>query len=170
MAGVGRYGLRASTMVETLVMMLVAGIVFLAVMDGMTLFMRLQTQRAAAILENRRFAEGYSRLESLVAGADTLRMSDGRLSLFRDGRQTTLEVRDSALICMYGDLRDTLLRPVASLSLRQSDAHCTDTVAVTVRMPRSMFTIRFAVQPSSRESYRTTLQLLEEGYGYETDK
>lgn len=33
--------LRGSTLVETLVMMLVAGIVFLTVMDGMTLFTRL---------------------------------------------------------------------------------------------------------------------------------
>ena len=38
--------LRGSTLVETLVMMLVAGIVFLTVMDGMTLFTRLQVRRA----------------------------------------------------------------------------------------------------------------------------
>lgn len=39
---------RASTLAETLVMMLVAGIVFLTVMDGLTLFSRLQAQRMEA--------------------------------------------------------------------------------------------------------------------------
>lgn len=40
---------RASTLAETLVMMLVAGIVFLTVMDGLTLFSRLQAQRMEAL-------------------------------------------------------------------------------------------------------------------------
>lgn len=41
--------LTGSTLAETLVMMIVAGVVFLSVMDGLTLFTRLQTQRAAAL-------------------------------------------------------------------------------------------------------------------------
>ena len=56
--------LRASTLVETLVMMLVAGIVFLAVMDGLTLFTRLQARRTETLLEIGRRRDGYFRVES----------------------------------------------------------------------------------------------------------
>ena len=58
--------LRGSTLVETLVMMLVAGIVFLTVMDGMTLFTRLQVRRAEALLAAVRKVDGYYRTLSLV--------------------------------------------------------------------------------------------------------
>lgn len=59
--------LRASTLVETLVMMLVAGIVFLTVMDGLTLFSRLQARRMEALTAAGRQREGYYRTVSLIS-------------------------------------------------------------------------------------------------------
>ena len=64
--------LTGSTLAETLVMMIVAGVIFLSVMDGLTLFTRLQTQRAAALVENGRASEGYYRLVNLIADADSI--------------------------------------------------------------------------------------------------
>lgn len=51
---------RASTLAETLVMMLVAGIVFLTVMDGLTLFSRLQAQRMEALTAAGRRIDGIT--------------------------------------------------------------------------------------------------------------
>ena len=79
--------LTGSTLAETLVMMIVAGVIFLSVMDGLTLFTRLQTQRAAALVENGRASEGYYRLENLIADADSICDEAGGLVLFRSGQQ-----------------------------------------------------------------------------------
>lgn len=62
---------RASTLAETLVMMLVAGIVFLTVMDGLTLFSRLQAQRMEALTAAGRRIDGYYRVVWLSPRADS---------------------------------------------------------------------------------------------------
>ena len=90
--------LTGSTLAETLVMMIVAGVIFLSVMDGLTLFTRLQTQRAAALVENGRASEGYYRLENLIADADSICDEAGGLVLFRSGQQGLLAIRDSILL------------------------------------------------------------------------
>lgn len=46
-----KHTLRGSTLAETLVMMLVAGIVFLAAMEALTLVSRLVARRAAVLVE-----------------------------------------------------------------------------------------------------------------------
>lgn len=156
--------LRGSTMVETLVMMLVAGIVFLAVMDGLTLFTRLQTQRIGALLETGRQREGFYRLETAIAAADSVRPVEGadELAIFRSGAAARLSLRDSALIWRRGEFCDTLLRQAGRLRLvEQGDFP--DTLEVTTEG----YTIRFPVQFSAQEDYRTAIELLEAGYGYE---
>ena len=88
--------LRGSTLVETLVMMLVAGIVFLTVMDGMTLFTRLQVRRAEALLAAGRKVDGYYRTLSLITAADSVCPAAPEwLTLYGGGRQAELILRDS---------------------------------------------------------------------------
>ena len=50
--------LRASTLVETLVMMIVAGMVFLLVTEGLGMFKRLQGRLIAAMESDGRIREG----------------------------------------------------------------------------------------------------------------
>lgn len=57
--------LRGSTLAETLVMMLVAGIVFLATMEALTLVSRLVARRAAVLVE----AGTASATESSASGS-----------------------------------------------------------------------------------------------------
>lgn len=57
--------LRGSTLAETLVMMLVAGIVFLATMEALTLVSRLVARRAAVLVEAGRQRDGIFRLGQL---------------------------------------------------------------------------------------------------------
>lgn len=153
--------LRASTLVETLVMMLVAGIVFLAVMDGLTLFTRLQARRAEALLENGRRRDGYFRLESLAAGADSIRSGRGGLDVFHGGRHSVLALCDSALVYHAEEFRDTLMAGVAGLKLSGDDP---DTLEVILA---EGFTVRFLVATSPAERYRVSLEEIEEGYEYE---
>lgn len=153
--------LRASTLVETLVMMLVTGIVFLAVMDGLTLFTRLQARRAAALLENGRRRDGYFRLESLTSGADSIRSGREGLDIFHSGRHSVLVLCDSALVYHAGEFRDTLLAGVAGLKLSGDDS---DTLEIALG---EGFVVRFPVELPPREQYRRSLEEIEEGYDYE---
>lgn len=109
---------RASTLAETLVMMLVAGIVFLTVMDGLTLFSRLQAQRMEALTAAGRRVDGYYRVVWLISRADSiLPGASAQLELYRGGSRSELSLRDSALVFSCGDFRDTLLRGVGTLRL-----------------------------------------------------
>lgn len=153
--------LQGSTLVETLVMMLVAGIVFLAVMDGLTLFTRLQARRTEALLTAGRQCDGYFRIESLVAGADSILTGHGELEIYRSGRRTVLSLCDSAVVYHSGDFRDTLLRDVMALGLSGDDP---DTLQIGLTRG---FTVRFPVVFPVAEQYRRSLDKIENGYGYE---
>ena len=52
--------LRASTLVETLVMMIVAGMVFLLVTEGLGMFKRLQGRLIAAMESDAEYAREYT--------------------------------------------------------------------------------------------------------------
>ena len=153
--------LRGSTLVETLVMMLVAGVVFLAVMDGLTLFTRLQTRRAGVLLENGRRRDGYFRLEALTAGTDSICTGREGVAVFCSGRQSVLALCDSALVYRTGEFQDTLLSGVAGLPLSGTDP---DTLEVALA---EGFALRFPVKIPPRERYRRSLDEIEEGYDYE---
>ena len=148
-------------------MMIVAGVIFLSVMDGLTLFTRLQTQRAAALVENGRASEGYYRLENLIADADSICDEAGGLVLFRSGQQGLLAIRDSILLYVAADYRDTLFRAAENLSRFKGESGQPDTVSVRVRMGKTKLTIRVVTRPGRKENYRMELNRIEEGYGYD---
>ena len=72
-----KHTLRGSTLAETLVMMLVAGIVFLAAMEALTLVSRLVARRAAVLVEAGRQRAGIFRLGQLLTTADSVRGAAG---------------------------------------------------------------------------------------------
>lgn len=126
--------LRGSTLAETLVMMLVAGIVFLATMEALTLVSRLVARRAAVLVEAGRQRDGIFRLGQLLTTADSIRSAEGGgtgelLYLYRAGGETTLTTRDSAAVFVAGEFRDT-----APASCR---AHAAPTLRRGGRYPRN---------------------------------
>lgn len=103
-----KHTLRGSTLAETLVMMLVAGIVFLAAMEALTLVSRLVTRRAAVLVEAGRQRAGIFRLGQLLTTADSVRGAAGGgtgelLYLYRAGGETTLTTCDSAAVFVAGE-------------------------------------------------------------------
>lgn len=160
--GRGRRTLRGSTLVETLVMMLVAGILFLAVMDGLTLFSRMAALRAEALAANRRQAEGLQRIADLAAAADSIAPIPFGLEVYRAGRRVEILLEDSTVRYVGDRFCDTLLTGVAAMRLCAC-APQGDTLELRVEG----FTVRFAavIQPGVR--YRTELSQIENGYGYE---
>lgn len=179
--------LRASTLVETLVMMLVAGILFLTVMEGLTLFSRLQARRAEALLCSGRTREGYLHVVDLLTSADSIHSSaPGRLSIYRRGQHAELALSDSLLIYRRGAFSDTLLSGVGVLRLTTHATYLADLThtgsALLARSASSFrpdtveigfgaetgarFTAKFAVEAPA-EQYRLALDQIEQAYVYE---
>lgn len=161
MPGINRM-LRGSTLVETLVMMLVAGIVFLSVMDGLALFTRLQAQRTEALLSAGREANGYYRIAALTDNADSAGSYADDIELFRNGTRSALLLRDSALVFSSGEFCDTLMTGVISLHLRQHDLQV-DTIEITLS---TGFTARVPVPVSPREQHGQSVKQIEDEYDY----
>lgn len=161
-----RSWLRGSTLAEMLIMMIVAGIVLLGTMEGLMLFNRLLRARSEALLARQRMTDGYFRMESLAAKADSIRLEDGELELFYETETASVQIGDSALICRMGALCDTLLRPVERLdAVHGGDG--ADTIRVGMRLPAGRITLRFCRRPSPDGLYRTQIEKIEQGHGYE---
>lgn len=163
-----KHTLRGSTLAETLVMMLVAGIVFLAVMEALTLVSQLVARRTAVLVEAGRQRDGIFRLGQLLVTADSVRSGEGGgdagecMYLYRAGGETTLTTRDSATVFVAGEFRDTLLRRVGHMRLLRCDA-AADTLEIDVEGHM----LKLPVLRPARESYGRRIAEIEKDHGYE---
>lgn len=163
-----KHTLRGSTLAETLVMMLVAGIVFLAAMEALTLVSQLVARRTAVLVEAGRQRDGIFRLGQLLVTADSVRGAEGGadagecMYLYRAGGETTLTTRDSAAVFVAGEFRDTLLRRVGHMQLLRCDA-AADTLEIDV----GSHMLKLPVLRPARESYGRRIAEIEKDHGYE---
>lgn len=163
-----KHTLRGSTLAETLVMMLVAGIVFLAAMEALTLVSRLVARRAAVLVEAGRQRDGIFRLGQLLITADSVRSAEGGVDagecmhLYRAGREAALTTCDSAAVFVAGEFRDTLLRRVGHMRLLRCDA-AADTLEIDV----GSHMLKLPVPQPARESYGRRIVEIEKEHGYE---
>ena len=163
-----KHTLHGSTLAETLVMMLVAGIVFLVAMEDLTLLSQLVARRTAVLVEAGRQRDGIFRIGQLLAAADSIRGAAGEadagecMYLYRAGGETTLTTRDSAAVFVAGEFRDTLLRRVGHMRLLRCDA-AADTLEIDVG--RHM--LKLPVLRPARESYERRIAEIEKDHGYE---
>lgn len=156
--------MHGSTLVETLVMMLVAGIVFLGVMEALSLFSKIMTRRSAVLYEIGLQRDGFYRLEQLLSTADSLTIPDHYPvpALFRweKGRCSSLRCEDSVLLWQSESFRDTLLRRAGQMRLYRGKE---DTLVVDVED----YAFKFVLSPTEREQYEETISEIENGFGYE---
>lgn len=163
-----KHTLRGSTLAETLVMMLVAGIVFLAAMEALTLVSQLVARRTAVLVEAGRQRDGIFRLGQLLVTADSVRGAEGGadagecMYLYRAGGETTLTTCDSAAVFVAGEFRDTLLRRVGHMRLLRCDA-AADTLEIDV----GSHMLKLPVLRPARESYERRIAEIEKDHGYE---
>ena len=167
----GKTFLRGSTLAETLVMMLVSGIVLLAVTEGLALFFRLQIRQAETLFAAECVREGFYRTEWLVTFADSV-TNDARgfgedvsLRVWRNGCATSLRLSDSVLLYTDGGFRDTLLRNVSALRLMENEAGAN---SVAIRFGTGL-TARFHISATARERHRIKMEEIENGYGYKEE-
>jgi hypothetical protein len=183
--------LQGWTLSETLIVMIVAGIVFLAVMDGMVLFGRYASRKTGQITGNMRLYEGYYLLRHIAAEADSVAAAGNpvwefsaagggvgsgggtgsrRITLFREGRaMAELIETDSLLIARRISRIDTLIAGVSGLALIEArDITGADTLKLTVRIPEGdPLMLSFPVVPATDRLAIKTIEEREKQYIYE---
>jgi CheY-like chemotaxis protein len=117
--------------------MIIAGVVFLAVMDGLMLFNRYAQRKTAEIADNMRLYEGYSRLRHLAATSDSVSAGEAAITLWRRGEGfAELAESDSLLIARAGAMTDTLMPGVSGLRVCESSVRTdTDSICLSVAIP-----------------------------------
>ena len=155
-----KYKYRGSTLAEVLVVMIVAGVVFLSVMDGFGLLRRHTMRVAERITGNSRFYEGYCRLEELATGSDSVREGRGGCVVFWRGGEATamMTLKDSMLVCEYRQLTDTLMYNVESIQAAR------DTILVAFSAGPA---ISFAAAPSVQTTVVRKISEYEKQYEYD---
>lgn len=115
--------LRAFTMAELLVIMIISGAVFLSVMEGVTMFRKYSLSMAQRIGHNSRFFTAYCRLDDMIINADSIRSTEeGDCELFYEDKiRYRLSKKDSMLVVYTESFKDTLLINVAGLSVTDKE-------------------------------------------------
>lgn len=147
------------TLTETLVVMIVAGIVFLSVMDGLGLMRRHTAAVADRITANSRFYDGYYRLEDIVTGADSITRGDPGAILWRGGTEIRVSLIDSILVAGYGSVSDTLMHDVETMRTK----HAPDSLIVVL----NNLTISFPVTPPIQITAAQSIAENEKEHEYE---
>jgi hypothetical protein len=153
--------LRGATLAEVLVMMIVAGVVLTAVMDGLGLLRRYTVDLAGRIAANGDFYNGYYRLADLVAGADSITGEKDAVVCWRAGTEIGIVMRDSMLVAAYGRMNDTLISRVEGLRFER------DTLTATVLVGGDTLRLSFAPTPSAQAVAARNIEEIEKGYEYE---
>ena len=157
----------ASTLVEVLILMILSGIVFLSVMDGLGLLRRFLDGTSQRIAGHTEQYAGYFRTVDLTGDSDSLLAeNEWSVALYRRGGiHARLSLADSALIVRQDERSDTLLRTAPDTG----PGGRIDTLLVKLRTERdSLLEVGFA----SRHLPDLRLERLdeqEEQYRYEED-
>lgn len=109
--------LRAITMPELLMVMVISGIIFIAVLDGLGLFQRYASDTSARISDNSRFYENFHRLDGLISEADSVLSLDEMVITYRLGRQQAVLLKVDSLLLVITNLNDAFAPPDKSDTL-----------------------------------------------------
>ncbi len=161
--------LRASTLAEMLVVILVSAVVLAAVMDGMGIFGRYTSGLAVRIGEGSRFRESYYLLEHMTSTADSLTEEEGRIAAWRGGQQAgVLYQRDSLLLVLRRQRTDTLFSGLASfVAYPLNREGQPDSLVVSLVRSGGVMNITLPVIPPQAVRTRQSIEETEENYGYD---
>lgn len=131
----------ASTLTETLVLMILSGIVFLSVTEGLDLFGRRLSRTVECIGGDTGFYADYCRFDELVSRADSIgRTERSGLLLFIHGTPPVqARLCDSSLVLRMGGGTDTLFGHIEKISTYPLDSPDGSVDTVTIR-----FGVRFS--------------------------
>lgn len=159
-----RIQLQGSTLIETMIMMLITGILLLFIMDGMILFFKLQTRQLEMYFTTQYTKVSYYRVKHLFMTADSIFVDhSGGIKIWHDGNNGMLSCQNSWLLYSEGTQIDTLFRNVAFMEYVSDDLF--DTLMLQFTTPETYIKVsRFVPSPIF---YTRVMDKIESGYQYE---
>lgn len=161
--------LRAMTITELLIVMLLSSIVILSVMEGMRMVVLFTGNTAKRIEASSQIHHGYSAIESLLFDADSVMLNNEILTIYNANRgNSSLYKQDSTLIVAFGESVDTLLRRVASIDVKTPfvNNYSPDTLRVNLRVKTGWCELKFPLGNRSNYQRESTIEQIESRYTY----
>jgi hypothetical protein len=162
----GTIDIRASTLSEILIVMVLTGIILLSVFDGFSLFQRLLLRIQDKLGQSIERMDNYYRLELLFTGSDSVRGDEARMELYRQGAiRHQLLIDDSLLIAIHPGTTtkpDTLLRQVSEFAVIRNRNFPERIDSLQVRNDTVMLLLGIRDRPEDRTE--TEVRELEQSY------
>ena len=110
------YTFAASSLVEILIVIIVSGILFIALFDGVNLVRRYTNRLNKMLAAGNSLLDSYQQLDHLFLSCDSVTASTGIFCFYKGGERLALvEHRDSLLVCTRSIGVDTLFREVEEI-------------------------------------------------------
>jgi prepilin-type N-terminal cleavage/methylation domain-containing protein len=163
--------IKAFTLAELLVVMIIAGIIMLSIMEGFALVHRITSNKQSQITENMDIYDAYYHLENIVSNSDSVEVDDnGNLIFYRDSNyQSSVYKENLFLIMNFAGINDTVLKNVSALRLIKKELpSVSDTVAIDISyQDTSTVCWKFAIPVSAEKIFDITMEEKEKDYIYE---
>lgn len=118
MNGRKTYTLAASTLVEMLVVIIVSGVLFIALFDGVDLVKRYTNRLNRKLATGNTLLDRFQQLDYLFQSCDSVSGTGESFQFYRDGdRQALVERQDSFLFCSRASGVDTLFWGVEKIHI-----------------------------------------------------
>ena len=107
------HAFRAATLAEMLVVIVVSGILFIALFDGVNLVKRYMNRLNRGLSTGHVLLDDFQQMDHLFRTSDSVLLVDEKFHFYRDGeRSASGEVRDSMWLYTWESGQDTLFRGV----------------------------------------------------------
>ena len=163
--------IKAFTLAELLVVMIIAGIIMLSIMEGFALIHRITFDKQSQITENMDIYDAYYRLENVISNADSVATDDnGNLVFYNDGNYHSAFYKENSILTVnFAGISDTVLQNISELRLISKELpYISDTVAIDITY-RDTATVcwKFTVPVSAEKIFELTMEEKEKDYIYE---
>lgn len=160
--------LKGMTMPELLVTMIIAGILFLSVMDGFRLFYRYTSRVSDRISGNMDFYDSYYSLGELITAADSMVYNGENVGVYSDGMQTaSLYEADSSIMMEVGERCDTILPKASFIFSEHIGYGLVDSLAISAMHNGESVRFSFMVNTPVEVRLSESAEEQESSYGYE---
>ncbi|MDR1347622.1 MAG: type II secretion system GspH family protein [Prevotellaceae bacterium] len=163
--------IKAFTLTELLVVMLIAGIIISGIMEGFSLVHRIILDRQAKITENMDVYDAYHHLENVITNSDSVAVDENNnLNFYRESDyQSSLYRENSFLTVKLANITDTVLKNVSSLKLIKSELpYISDTVAIDITYRDTSNTCwKFIIPVAVEKTFAHIMEEKEENCIYE---
>ncbi|MDR2125804.1 MAG: type II secretion system GspH family protein [Prevotellaceae bacterium] len=162
--------IKAFTLVELLVVMIIAGIIMLSIMEGFHLVHRVTLGKQIQIADNMDVYDAYFHLENIISNSDSvIADDDANLTFYANSNyRSSLYRENSLLIISFAGISDTVLQNISALRLIKSDLlYISDTVAIDIPYKDTASVCwKFAVPVPAEKIFHLAMDEKEKDYIY----